>query len=75
MNEILQKTNLQRALNPQMLNGLRSVMNNMNSPQMQTVMSMIQNSGMSAEELVRQQCQQCGIDVNEFMNAVKANFK
>lgn len=75
MNVILQKTNLQRALNPQMLNGLRSVMNNVNSPQMQTVMSMIQNSGMSAEQLVRQQCQQRGIDVNEFMNAVKANFK
>lgn len=75
MNEILQKTNLQRALNPQMLNGLRSVMNNVNSPQMQTVMGMLNSSGMSAEQLVRQHCKQRGIDVNEFINTVKANFK
>lgn len=75
MNEILQKTNLQRALNPQMLNGLRSVMNNANSPQMQTIMSMLNGSGMSAEQLVRQQCKQRGINVDEFMNTVKANFE
>lgn len=75
MNEILQKTNLQRALNPQMLNGLRSVMNNVNSPQIQTVMSMLNSSGMSAEQLVRQQCEQRGINVDEFMNTVKANFE
>lgn len=75
MNEILQKTNLQRALNPQMLNGLRSVMNNVNSPQMQTVMGMLNSSGMSAEQLVRQQCKHRGIDVNEFINTVKANFE
>lgn len=75
MNEILQKTNLQRALNPQMLDGLRSVINNANSPQMQTVINMLNSSGMSAEQLVRQQCKQRGIDVNEFMNTVKTNFK
>lgn len=75
MNEILQKTNLQRALNPQVLNGLRFAMNNANSPQMQTVMSMLNSGGMSAEQLVRQQCKQRGIDVNEFMNTVKANFE
>ena len=75
MNEILQKTNIQRALNTQMLNGLRSVMNNVNSPQMQTIMNMLNSSGMSAEQLVRQQCKQRGINVDEFMNTVKANFE
>ncbi len=75
MNEILQKTNLQRALNPQMFNNLRSIMNNINSPQIQTVMGMVNSSGMSAEQLVRQQCEKRGIDVDEFMNTVKANFK
>lgn len=75
MNEILQKTNLQRALNPQILNGLRSVMNNANSPQIQTIMNMLNSSGMSAEQLVRQQCIQRGINVDEFMNTVKANFE
>jgi len=58
-----------------MLNGLRSIMNNANSPQMQTVMNMLNSSGMSAEQLVRQQCKQRGIDVNEFINTVKANFE
>lgn len=52
-------------LNPQ----IKSVMENINSLQMQTVMQMLK--GTSPKQLVEGICKQRGIDVNDFINQIK----
>ncbi len=50
-------------------NRAKAMMND--SRQMQNVMSMLSDKGMSAEQMVRSICRERGIDVNEFMNSIK----
>lgn len=60
----------------QMQNGnqiaqIKSIMNNLNSPQMQMIMAMTKGKGISPKQAVENICRQRGIDVNSFMEQIK----
>nr|DAG32044.1 MAG TPA: hypothetical protein [Bacteriophage sp.] len=52
-----------------MIAKIKSIMQNMNSPQMQMVMQM--TKGASPKQLVMNMCKQKGIDVNSFIEQIK----
>lgn len=58
-----------QGINPQMIAKIKSIMQNMNSPQMQMVMQM--TKGASPKQLVMNMCKQKGIDVNSFIEQIK----
>ena len=58
-----------QGINPQIIAKIKSIMQNMNSPQMQMVMQM--TKGASPKQLVMNMCQQRGIDVNSFIEQIK----
>ncbi len=43
----------------------------MNNQQIQSVMAMLSNKGITAEQAVRSMCKQQGIDVDEFMSTIR----
>lgn len=71
MNSMLNKAVMRQALNPQMLNRMRSIMGNMQSPEMQTVLNAVRGQNVSAEQLVRMKCRQMGIDADSFINEIR----
>lgn len=69
MNLINQIMQAQR-VNPQMINNARAIMQNANSPEMQTIRQML-STGANPRDLVIQECQRQGLDFNAFMNSLK----
>lgn len=60
----------------QMQNGnqiaqIKSIMNNLNSPQMQMIMAMTKGKGITPKQAVENICRQRGIDVNSFIEQIK----
>ena len=56
-------------INPQIISQAKAMMGNMN--QVRGIMGMLSGKGMNAEQAVRSICKERGIDVDEFMNALK----
>ena len=53
----------------------KTIMQNMNSPQMQFIRSYLSGNKMSAQQAVEMLCKQSGIDMNEFMNQISKFMK
>lgn len=68
---MLSKATARQMLNPQILNKMRGLMNNANSPEMQTVMNACQSQGLTPEQMVRSICAQRGINVEDLLNMLK----
>lgn len=62
-------------LNPQMIQQIKGIMGNLNSPQMKMIQQLTTGKGITPQQAVEELCKQRGIDVNAFMSQVNAMMK
>lgn len=65
----------QNALNPQMIAQIKNIMQNINSPQMQTAMQFLNGKNITPKQAVEMLCKQRGINVDEFMKQINIDLK
>jgi hypothetical protein len=58
-----------------MIQQIKGIMNNANSPQMQMIMRFLNGKGITAQQAVEMLCQQRGIDFNAFMQQINSAMK
>ncbi len=58
-----------------MIQQIKGMMGNLNSPQMKMIQQLTTGKGITAQQAVEELCKQRGIDINVFMSQVNAMMK